>query len=114
MRKKKTYPFFLLKFSDKNNENDVNSTLPFRQFSSNPFEILDINWDWLILSLKKKSVHLKKYFIEKMPSINEKRPSVTLEDRIKAVMMRQQGKSFATIGRELNRAKSCIKRIVDR
>ena len=49
-----------------------------------------------------------------MPSINEKRPSVTLEDRIKAVMMRQQGKSFATIGRELNRAKSCIKRIVDR
>ncbi|CAF0934532.1 unnamed protein product [Brachionus calyciflorus] len=28
--------------------------------------------------------------------------------------MCQQGKSFAAIGRELNRSKSCIKRIIDR
>ncbi|CAF1072304.1 unnamed protein product [Brachionus calyciflorus] len=39
------------------------------------------------------------------------RPSVTLEDRIKAVTMREQGKTLETIGRELNRAISCIKRI---
>ncbi|CAF1145219.1 unnamed protein product, partial [Brachionus calyciflorus] len=41
------------------------------------------------------------------------RTSVTLEDRIKTVTMSQQGKSFAAIGRELNRSKSCIKRIID-
>ena len=49
-----------------------------------------------------------------MPSENRNRTSVTLEDRIKAVAMCQQGKSFAAIGRELNRSKSCIKRIIDR
>ena len=49
-----------------------------------------------------------------MPSENRNRTSVTLEDRIKAVAMSQQGKSFAAIGRELNRSKSCIKRIIDR
>ncbi|CAF0713923.1 unnamed protein product [Brachionus calyciflorus] len=49
-----------------------------------------------------------------MPSKYKKRPSVTPEDRIKAVMMFQQEKSFATIGRELNRTKSWIKRIIDR
>ncbi|CAF1122384.1 unnamed protein product, partial [Brachionus calyciflorus] len=49
-----------------------------------------------------------------MPSENRNRSSVTLEDRIKAVTMCQLGKSFAAIGRELNRSKSCIKRIIDR
>ena len=49
-----------------------------------------------------------------MPSENRNRTSVTLEDIIKAVAMSQQGKSFAAIGRELNRSKSCIKRIIDR
>ncbi|CAF0799162.1 unnamed protein product [Brachionus calyciflorus] len=48
-----------------------------------------------------------------MPSENRNRTSVTLEDRIKAVTMCQQGKSFAAIGRELNRSKSCIKRNID-
>ncbi|CAF0839192.1 unnamed protein product [Brachionus calyciflorus] len=49
-----------------------------------------------------------------MPSENRNRTSVTLEDRIKAITTCQQGKSFAAIGRELNRSKSCIKRIIDR
>ncbi|CAF0718663.1 unnamed protein product [Brachionus calyciflorus] len=49
-----------------------------------------------------------------MPYENRNRISVTLEDRIKAVTMSQQGKSFAAIGRELNRSKSCIIRIIDR
>lgn len=49
-----------------------------------------------------------------MPSEFKSRPPVTLEDRIKAVALSQQGKSFAFIGRELKRAKSCIKKIVDR
>ena len=49
-----------------------------------------------------------------MASEIKSRPPVTPEDRIKAVILRQQGKSFADIGRELNRAKSCIKKIVDR
>ncbi|CAF1116697.1 unnamed protein product, partial [Brachionus calyciflorus] len=48
-----------------------------------------------------------------MTSENRNRTSVTLEDRIKAVTMFQQGKSFAAIGRELHRSKSCIKRIID-
>ncbi|CAF0972155.1 unnamed protein product [Brachionus calyciflorus] len=38
-------------------------------------------------------------------------PSVTLEDRIKAVTMREQEKTLETIGNKLNRAISCIKRI---
>ncbi|CAF1123914.1 unnamed protein product [Brachionus calyciflorus] len=49
-----------------------------------------------------------------MPSENRNGKSVTVEERIKAVTMCQQGKSFAAIGRELNRSKSCIKRIIDR
>ncbi|CAF0813846.1 unnamed protein product [Brachionus calyciflorus] len=49
-----------------------------------------------------------------MPSENRNRTLVTLEDRIKAVTLCQQGKSFAAIGKELNRSKSCIKRIFDR
>ncbi|CAF0891148.1 unnamed protein product, partial [Brachionus calyciflorus] len=49
-----------------------------------------------------------------MASEFRNRPSVTLEDRNKAVTMRQQGKTLETIGRELNRAFSRIKRIIDR
>ena len=49
-----------------------------------------------------------------MASEFRNRPSVKLEDKIKAVTMRQQGKTLETIGRELNRAISCIKRIIDR
>ncbi|CAF1100493.1 unnamed protein product [Brachionus calyciflorus] len=49
-----------------------------------------------------------------MPPENKNRTSVTLEERIKAVTMCQQGKSFAAIGRELYRSKWCIKRIIDR
>ncbi|CAF0978481.1 unnamed protein product [Brachionus calyciflorus] len=41
-----------------------------------------------------------------MPSENSNRTSLTLEDKIKAVTICQQGKSFAAIGRELNRSKS--------
>ncbi|CAF1133696.1 unnamed protein product, partial [Brachionus calyciflorus] len=49
-----------------------------------------------------------------MPCENRNRTSVSLEDRIKAVTMCQQGKSFAAIGRELNRSKSYIKRTIDK
>ena len=49
-----------------------------------------------------------------MASEFRNRLSVLLESRIKAVTMRQQGKTLETIGRELNRAISCIKRIIDR
>ncbi|CAF1106796.1 unnamed protein product [Brachionus calyciflorus] len=53
-----------------------------------------------------------------MTSEFKNRPSVTLEDRIKAVTMRKQGKTLETIGSELNRAISLIgeiiiKRIID-
>ena len=57
---------------------------------------------------------MKKNLSKKIASESKNRPSVTLEDRIKAVTMRQQGKTLETIGRELNRAISCIKRIIDR
>ena len=49
-----------------------------------------------------------------MPTEFKNRLSITLEDRIKAVTMRQQGKTLEAIGRELNRAVSCIKGIIDR
>ncbi|CAF0938671.1 unnamed protein product [Brachionus calyciflorus] len=49
-----------------------------------------------------------------MASEFKNRPSVILEDRIKAVTMRKQGKTLETFGKELNRAISCIKRIIER
>ncbi|CAF0974816.1 unnamed protein product [Brachionus calyciflorus] len=49
-----------------------------------------------------------------MTSEFKNRPSVTLEYRIKAVTILQQEKALETIRRELNRAISCIKRIIDR
>ncbi|CAF0790426.1 unnamed protein product [Brachionus calyciflorus] len=47
-----------------------------------------------------------------MPSENRNRTSVTLEDRIKAVPMCQQGKSFAAIGRELKRSNRALKELL--
>ncbi|CAF0873764.1 unnamed protein product [Brachionus calyciflorus] len=82
--------------------------------SSNPDEILDISRDGIILQPKKKISQFEKKISEKMPSENRNRTSVILEDRIKAVTMCQQGKSFAAIARELKRSKSCIKRNIDR
>lgn len=77
--------------------------------------ISDLFWKHGIeIKLKQKISQFKKNISEKIPSENRNRTSVTLEDRIEAVTMCQQGKSFADIGRELNRSKSCIKRIIDR
>lgn len=43
-----------------------------------------------------------------------KRRQISKEDRIKAVLLNKQGKSYSQIGIELNRTKSCVKTIIDR
>ena len=49
-----------------------------------------------------------------MTELSAKRRPMTKEDRVKAVLLGEQGKSFSQIGNELNRTKSCIKTIIDR